>query len=108
MSAYGCYTKFTAHVGQRDALVRVLMSGADTGEPMAGCQLFLINTSPTEPDVVWVTEVWRSQADHDASLSLASVRALIQQALPLLAGPPERIDVQPIGGVGLVNAGENE
>ncbi len=100
MPAFGCYTKFTAHPGQCEALVNVLLSGG-VGEPMAGCQLYLINTSLTEPDVVWVTEVWRSQADHDASLALASVRALIQQALPLIAAPPERIDVQPIGGVGL-------
>lgn len=101
MTAFGCYTKFTTRAGQRDALVGLLMSGVAGGETMAGCQLYLINTAPTEPEVVWVTEVWRTQAEHDASLSLTSVRALIQQALPLLAGAPERIDVQPVGGVGL-------
>jgi len=104
MSAYGCYTKFTTQAGQRDALVSLLLSAADSGETLAGCQLYVINTSPTESEVVWVTEVWRSQADHDASLTLVSVRALIQQALPLLAGAPERIDVQPVGGVGLAQA----
>lgn len=106
MSAFGCYTRFTTQHGQRDVLVRLLLSGAESGETMAGCGLYLINTSPTESECVWVTEVWRSQADHDASLTLDSVRALIQQALPLLAAAPERIDVQPVGGIGLTIAEE--
>ncbi|HUY77800.1 MAG TPA: antibiotic biosynthesis monooxygenase [Ktedonobacterales bacterium] len=104
MAAYGCYTKFTTQAGQRDALVSLLLSGAAGDETLAGCQLYVINMSPSEPEAVWVTEVWRSQADHDVSLTLASVRALIQQALPLLAGAPERIDVQPVGGFGLAQA----
>jgi quinol monooxygenase YgiN len=50
---------------------------------------------------VWVTEVWGSQVELDASLTLDSVKASVEQVLPLLAGPPERIDIQPVGGKGL-------
>jgi quinol monooxygenase YgiN len=49
---------------------------------------------------VWVTEVWSSQVELDASLTLDSVKASVEQVL-LLAGPPERIDIQPVGGKGL-------
>ena len=59
-----------------------------------------INTSPTEPDSVWVTEVWRSQEEHDASLTTPDAQAAIKQVLPLLAGSPEKIDVLPVGGKG--------
>jgi hypothetical protein len=40
--------------------------------------------------------------EHDASLNLPGAAEAIQRALPLLASPPERIDVVPVGGKGLV------
>jgi quinol monooxygenase YgiN len=101
MSTYGCYVKFTARQGQRDVLVEHLLRAAAHAETTVGCQLYLINTSPTEPESVWVTEVWTSQHEHDASLSSEDARAAIQQALPLLADSPEKIDLVPVGGKGL-------
>lgn len=104
MRAYGCYVKFTAQPGQRDALVEHLLSAATFVEKAAGCELYIINTSPTEPESVWVTEVWRSQQEHDASLTTFGAQAAIAQVLPLLAGSPEKIDVLPVGGKGLTLA----
>ncbi len=28
------------------------------------CELYIVNVSAAEPDAVWVTEVWSSQAAH--------------------------------------------
>jgi quinol monooxygenase YgiN len=100
MSAYGCYVKFTAQLGQRDALIEHLLSAAALMEKAAACQLYLINTSLAEPESVWVTEVWSSQEEHDASLTIEGVQASIKQVLPLLARSPEKIDVLPVGGKG--------
>ena len=100
MSAYGCYVKFTSRPGQRDALVEHILSAAAFVEKAAGCELYIINTSPTEPESVWVTEVWRSQEERDASLTIEGAQAAIKQVLPLLAGSPEKIDVLPVGGKG--------
>src|SRR2546421_3864738 len=104
MSAYGCYVKFTALPEQRDALVEHLLRAAAGVRSVAGCELYLINTSPTEPESVWVTEVWRSQQEHDASLTTPDAQEAIKQVLPLLAGLPEKIDVLPVGGKGLTQA----
>jgi quinol monooxygenase YgiN len=101
MSAYGCYVKFTAQPGQRDALVKHLLSAAAGVSEAPGCELYIINTSPTEPECVWVTEVWRSQQEHDTSLTLVGAQEAIKQVLPLLAGRPEKIDVLPVGGKGI-------
>lgn len=87
MGIYGCYVKFTARPGQRDALVEHLLSAASGLREIAGCQLYLINTSPTEPQSVWVTEVWQSQQEHDASLHTPDAQAAISRVLPLLAAP---------------------
>ena len=66
-----------------------------------GCELYVINTSAADTDTVWVTEVWSTQADLDASLTLERVKASVEQVLALLADPPERIDILTMGGKGL-------
>src|SRR5690242_2348650 len=105
MSRVGFYVKFTARAGQRDALVARLLRAAQQPGTAAGCVLYIVNTAVAEADVVWVAEVWRSAEDHRASLEgLATPegRAMIAETLVLLAGPPERTDVLPVGGKGLV------
>jgi quinol monooxygenase YgiN len=104
MSRVGLYVKFKTQPDQSDALVELLLESARQMESLPGCELYLVNTSPTEADVVWVTEVWSSMAEHDASLDLPGAAEAIKRALPLLAGPPERIDVVPVGGKGLANS----
>ena len=101
MSAYGCYVKFTAHPGQREALVEHLLKAAASMEKVAGCELYVINVSPTESECVWVTEVWRSEAEHDASLTIEGAQEAIRQVLPLLAGRPTKTDLLPVGGKGV-------
>lgn len=104
MSKFGLYVKFTARPGQRDALVAQLLGAAELAGDAAGCELYVVNTSPTEPDAVWITEIWRSRADHDAALAVEGAQESIERARPLLAGPPEPIVVLPVGGKGLAVA----
>jgi len=92
-----------ATAGQRDALIGYLMQAANGMREIDGCYLYIINSDPADPDAIWVTEVWRSQADHQASLSLEGTKALIAQARPLIAEMSQRIEVVPLGGKGLPN-----
>ena len=101
MGRVGRYVQLKAREGQRDALVEHMLCVAQLLADVPGCELYVINTSAADTDTVWVTEVWSSQAELDASLTLASVKASVEQVLPLLARPPERIDVLPVGGTGL-------
>jgi quinol monooxygenase YgiN len=100
MSKFGLYGKIIAHSGQRDALVAVLLEAAALMQHVPGCELYIVNVSATEPDTVWVTEVWSNRADHEASLTRDESKALIERGLPLIAGG-ERIELVPIGGKGL-------
>jgi quinol monooxygenase YgiN len=104
MSAFGLYVKFRAQPGQRDALVARLLHAAELMQGVPGCEIYIVGTSPTEANVVWVTEVWRSQADHDDSLSLPDAQPFIEQTLPLMHGRPEQIETRPLGGKGLTPA----
>jgi quinol monooxygenase YgiN len=100
MSKFGLYGKIVTQPGQRDALVTILLEAAAGMPDVPGCDLYIINLSPTEPDAIWVTEVWQSREAHAASLTRADVQALIARGRPLIAGG-ERIEVVPLGGKGL-------
>jgi quinol monooxygenase YgiN/mannose-6-phosphate isomerase-like protein (cupin superfamily) len=99
MSKVGRYVKATAKPGQGDALAERLLKVAEELRTVPGCELYLINRSPDEPDVVRVTEVWSSKAELDAALK-ATDEAQIREVLELADGEFERIDVVPVGGIG--------
>ena len=101
MTRFGLFGKITAQPGQRDALVQHLLTAAALVGAAPGCELYVVHTSPTEPDAIWVSEAWRSQADHEASLGMPGVRELIATARPLIAGMSDRVVTVPVGGKGL-------
>jgi quinol monooxygenase YgiN len=95
---YGLIGKVTTTAGQRDAFAAILLEG--TGS-MPGCLSYIIASDPSEPDALWITEVWDSQASHLASLKLPSVQAAIAKGRPLIAGFSNRVETAPLGGIGL-------
>jgi quinol monooxygenase YgiN/mannose-6-phosphate isomerase-like protein (cupin superfamily) len=100
MSRVGRYVKITAKTGQGDALAERLREVAQGLSATPGCELYVINRAPEEPEVVWVTEVWSSQEQLDASLESDEAKAAIGEVMALIEGT-ERTDVLPLGGVGL-------
>ena len=68
MTQVARYGKASAQAGRGAELGEVLLAAAAELEGDPGCQLYLINRQADQPDVIWVTELWRSQADLDASL----------------------------------------
>lgn len=95
---HGLIGKMTAIAGQRDLLATILLDGT---ESMPGCLSYVVATDPADPDALWVTEVWDSQASHQASLTSPMVRAAIARGRPLIAGFGQRTETTPIGGLGL-------
>lgn len=100
MSQFAMYGKVIAQPGQRDAVVELLLEASRLLMPLAGCYLYVVNVVPSEPDAVWVTEIWATQADHDASLQMDSLKELIVRARPFIAGF-ESVRLVPVGGKGL-------
>jgi len=97
--------KFTALPGRGDELARLLLKAADSLRDTAGCELYVINRAKEDPDQIWVTELWLSQEALDASLKqLRSEhgKAQLDQVMALLDAnnPPERVELDPLGGVG--------
>ena len=95
---YGLIGKMKAVSGKRDTLISLMLQGI-TGMP--GCLSYIIARDPSDPDGIWVTEVWDNEASHKASLSLPEVKQTIAQAKPLIAGFGEYFQTEPVGGYGL-------
>ena len=95
---YGLIGKMSAVAGQRDALAAVLLEGT---AKMPGCLSYVIATDPADPDALWITEVWDTQASHQGSLALPEVQAAITKGRPLIAGFSNRVETTPLGGHGL-------
>ncbi|MBB6670461.1 putative quinol monooxygenase [Cohnella nanjingensis] len=100
MSKYGMYVKFTAIAGGRDALAAILMEAAAGMDGVDGCEIYLVNVSETEPETVWVTEVWRDAEAHQASLRAEGASEMIGRARPLISGV-EQIKLSTLGGKGV-------
>ncbi len=103
---FGYCGKITAKQGKRDELLALLLESSKSLQTGAGCDMYMICTMPEEPDSIWVNEVWRSEADHAASLQIPAVRETIAKARPLIAGFAPGIKLRPVGGVGLPPASE--
>lgn len=98
---YGLIGKMIATDGERDALARILVDGVAA---MPGCLSYVVAEDPQDPNALWITEVWDSEASHQRSLTLPAVREAIQKARPIIAGFGERYETRPVGGHGLVGS----
>src|SRR5674476_748849 len=97
---YGFLGKFSVQPDRRDDLVNYLLQAAKLLEGNPGCIHYIVSTSE-EPEAVWVSEVWTSVAAHDASLEPQDIRALIQEARPLITGMSDQTQLTVHGGKGL-------
>jgi quinol monooxygenase YgiN len=93
------YGKAVAHPGQGGELARILLAAAHgmAGDP--GCELYLVSQQKGDPDVVWVTELWRSQADLDASLQQVRGSDSAARAMSLVQSW-DMIELDLLGGKG--------
>ena len=99
---YGLIGKMTALPGKRDELARAMLEGTTA---MPGCLSYIIAHDPSDPDALWITEVWVDKEHHAASLTLPAVKGAIATGRPLIAGFSNRVETTPIGGYGLPRAG---
>ncbi len=97
------YVKMTAKPGQGEALAAKMLGVAESLAGMPECDLYLVNRRTEAPDEVWITELWRSQKAVDASLrelGTEAGKARLSEVMSLLVGSPERVDLDPLGGLG--------
>ncbi len=102
---YGLIVKLEAHPGQRDAVIPILVHCIQN---MPGCMSYIVAKDPADENAIWATEVWDSQASHDASLTLPAVKAAVEQVKPMVVGVQSKLVTEPVGGWGLRRGGKTE
>ena len=99
------FGKLKAIPGKGDELASILLEASQLIATAKGCHIYIVSQDTRDNTVVWVNEVWDTRADHDASLTVAGVKELVGQALPLLEGKPEPgMTLSVLGGKGFDQA----
>lgn len=91
---YGLIGQMIATPGHRAELAAILLAGT---KDMPGCRSYVVAEDLTNPDALWITEVWDSKELHGASLQLPGVQAAIARGRPLIAGFGSRTETRPLG-----------
>jgi quinol monooxygenase YgiN len=99
MTQVSRYGKATAREGKGGELAELLLGAAEELGADPGCELYLVNRQADNSDVIWVTELWRSQADLDASLDQVRGSDSASTAMALVEDW-EMIELELLGGKG--------
>ena len=97
MSQVARYGRATAKPGRGAELADVLLAAAAELEDDPGCLLYLVSRQSDRPDVIWVTELWRGQADLDASLERIRGSSGVARAMALV-DDWQMIELDQLGG----------
>lgn len=92
---FGLITEFRVHAAQRRAFEDALVAAVPGLE---GCLSYVVASDAVRNDAVWVTEIWRDQASHAASLGTEQVRAAVAAARPMITGMGTRVETRPVNG----------
>jgi quinol monooxygenase YgiN len=95
---YGLILKMTIVPGKRNEMIDLLKSSASN---MPGCFSYVVAEDSAVKNILWVTEVRDTVANHDGSLLLPAVQRVIPQAKAMVANFEKIATTDPVWGVGL-------
>ncbi|QHE51589.1 putative quinol monooxygenase [Pontibacillus sp. HMF3514] len=102
MNKFSLFSKFTVQEGERDTMIDILLEAAESMKNLDECEIYLVNISESEPNSVYVYEVWSSENAHQASLSLEATQTLIGRAKPIITGMERINTLKTNGGKGIL------
>lgn len=98
---YAMTGHLSAQPGRRAELASILLRASALVATMPGCHAYLILEDVKDENIISVFEMWDDKESHDASLRDERVRALIAEAMPLMAGVPSGSELRVLGGHGI-------
>ena len=99
---YAMTGKLSAQPGKRGQLAEILLHASKMVAGMQGCRSYIVLEDVQAESTLWVFEMWDDKESHDASLRDENVRALIGEAMPILAGAPDGAELHVLGGHGVI------
>jgi quinol monooxygenase YgiN len=101
MSRFAQHTRLVAAPGKREELIAKFLESTDAQRENADCELMLVSSAPDVDDVVYLTEVWSSEAAWEQTRRSPAVQAWAASMPELVAGPPDTTALTVRGGKGV-------
>lgn len=101
MDKFSLFGKITVQEGKLDTMVDILLEAAESMKKLDECEIYLVNISESEPNSVYVYEVWTNENAHQASLTLEATQTLIRSARPIITGIERISTLKTKGGKGI-------
>jgi quinol monooxygenase YgiN len=98
---YALINKLIAKPGKRDEVIKILLEAGKPFDNNPACMLYLVYKDVKDPHVIWVEDLWTNKDSHTEAMAQPEVRPFVAQAIPLLDGMPEQIEIKPVGGKGV-------
>ena len=98
---YGLIVKLTVVPSRREDMIRILKQ---SGANLPGCFSYVVAKDSADEKIIWVTEVWDSQASHDASLGLPAVKNAVLEAKGVVSHLEKVAETTPGWGAGLASS----
>jgi quinol monooxygenase YgiN len=95
VAGFGQHTRIRARPGKHPELLAKFVEAAEMQQDNPACELTLVSTSPEDPDVVFLTEVWTSAEEHERARTSAEVQAWAKDMPELVDGPPDTTRLDP-------------
>lgn len=105
MPRFAQQTRLVATAGNADALVRKFLDAVEIERDNPACELMIAGRSASEEDVVYLVEVWSSEAEWERARRSDAVTAWADGMPQLVADRPVTITIDALGGKGLPAAG---
>jgi quinol monooxygenase YgiN len=101
VARFAQHTRLLAVPGKRDELVAKFLESAEAQRGNPDCELMLVSAAPDSADVVYLTEVWSSEAEWEKVRRSPEVQAWAASMPALVGGPPESTALEVVGGKGV-------
>ncbi len=101
MERFAQHTRLVATRGNADRLARKFMESVEMQRDNPACELMLVCRSPVEDGVVYLTEVWSSEAEWEEARNSPAVAEWANDMPALVAEAPQSTPLRPIGAKGL-------
>ncbi len=91
MNKYLLQGKLVAKEGRRNEITKIMLRASELMLAKAeGCEMYVVGYSESDENAVFITEIWATKENHEASLSVEGVSELIGEAMPILAEMPTK------------------
>lgn len=101
MARTGSIARLTAREGAHNALLALLTQRIHATQEEAGTEVFTIHTDPTDPDAVWIYEVYADPESERAHQATAGYAQALAEMQAMLDGEPLVYPLIPLGGKGI-------